>query len=394
MKSCGVIVEYNPFHNGHKYHLEEARRITGADVIVAVMSGNFLQRGEPAIIDKWERAQAALTNGADLVVELPIAYAVQSADYFTRGGVKMLQELGVDALCFGTDIKEEVDYEAFGKFNQEHRDLIDRTYHELKNNGQSYPQQMTEVYRKLLPNWTLDFSSPNHILGMGYAKENAKYDKPMKIYPIKRMGNQYHDEKIAADSFASATAIRKETLSGRLETLNQVIPKETFDKLDSEELISWEQAWPLLRYQLITTPVEELKQIYQMVEGLEYRLKEVVLKANTFSEFVEGVKSKRYTWTRIQRLCVYVLLQIKQEEVEKVWANSFLRILGFNECGRLFLKQQKKETTIPLITNINKKNETLLSLDIKAGQVYQLLTSTNKHQDYFKSPLYIKERTQ
>ena len=114
MKSCGVIVEYNPFHNGHRYHLEEARKESQADVIIAVMSGNFLQRGEPAIIDKWQRAEEALKNGADLVIELPFAYAVQSADYFARGGVSLLHHLGVDALCFGTDSSSELDYEKFG----------------------------------------------------------------------------------------------------------------------------------------------------------------------------------------------------------------------------------------------------------------------------------------
>ena len=375
MKSCGVIVEYNPFHNGHKYHLEQAREKSGAEVVVAVMSGNFLQRGEPSILDKWERTQAALRNGADLVIELPFAYAVQSADYFTRGGVKLLQELGVDSLCFGTDINQELDYEKFGQFHKENQALIDQTYLSLKNNGQSYPQQMTEVYRKLFPEWTLDFSSPNHILGMGYAKENAKYPCPMRIYPIKRKGNHYHDQTIESATFASATAIRKETLNGNLEKLAHVVPTETKAALE-QELIDWEKAWPLLRYQIISTPIKELKETYQMVEGLEYRFKEKALTASNFSEFVQEIKSKRYTWTRIQRLCLYVLIQVKKDGIKHVWDNSYLRILGFNEVGRLFLKNRKKEINVPIITNINRKNEALLALDIRVGQVYSLLGYT------------------
>ena len=391
MKSCGVIVEYNPFHNGHRYHLEKAREESKADVVVAVMSGNFLQRGEPAIIDKWVRAEEALKNGADLVIELPFAYAVQSADYFARGGISSLQHLKVDSLCFGTDINTDLDYEAFGLAHMNNKEQINNLYQEIKNNGQSYPQQMTEIYRQILPNWTLDFSSPNHILGMGYAKENAKYDQPMKLIPIKRMGNDYHDQEVTPHQYASATAIRKETLSGNLTELSHVLPENMLKTMEAAELIDWEKAWPLLKYQIITSPVSDLKEIYQMVEGLEYRFKEAATKSSTFDEFVENVKSKRYTWTRIQRLCVYVLVQVKNHDIKSVWENNYIRVLGFNGVGRQFLKERKKELDVPLITNINKKNDSLLNLEINAGRVYSLLLNKYQEQDYYKMPIYIKE---
>lgn len=393
MKSCGVIVEYNPFHNGHNYHLKEAKEKSHADCLVAVMSGNFLQRGEPAIIDKWSRTKEALYNGVDLVIELPFAYAVQSADYFTHGGIKLLQSLGVDAISFGTDASEELDYAEFGKFHQENIDVINDTYQAIKNNGQSYPQQMTEVYRQLYPDWQLDFSSPNHILGMGYAKENASYSKPMTLYPIKRVGSHYHEEELSTLNFASATAIRKGILSGRQKELAQVIPSMTFQDLCSNDLVEWEKAWPFLQYQLISQSTETLKKCYQMVEGLEYRFKEAATLSNSFEEFVSRVKSKRYTWTRIQRLCLYVLLQVNLTEIETVWQSSYLRVLGFNEVGRQFLKQQKKICQLPVITNVNKKNEALLSLDIRAGKIYSLFGENIKQQDYYQSPIYLKEET-
>lgn len=391
MKSCGVIVEYNPFHNGHQYHLKEARKKSEADVIVAVMSGNFLQRGEPAILDKWTRTREALLNGADLIIELPFAYAVQSADYFTRGGVKLLHALQVDSLCFGTDIKEPLDYEAFGLFHEQNKKKIDSYYQQIKNNGQSYPQQMTEVYRQLLPEWSLDFSSPNHILGMGYAKENARYKKPMTLYPIERLGNNYHDKAINHEHYASATSIRQQVLTGQKDRLDSVLPKESALDLTESDLVSWGKAWPLLKYQLISTDLNELKKTYQMVEGLEYRLKEMALKSETFQEFVENVKSKRYTWTRIQRLCLYSLVKVQPAQIKKMWENPYLRVLGFNEVGRQFLNTQKNKLEIPIITNVNQKNEHLLSLDIKAGQVYSLLRTEEKAQDYYRSPIYIKE---
>lgn len=391
MKSCGVIVEYNPFHNGHRYHLEEARKESQADVIVAVMSGNFLQRGEPAIIDKWQRAEEALKNGADLVIELPFAYAVQSADYFARGGVSLLHHLGVDALCFGTDSSSDLDYEKFGISHIRNEEIINQLYQEIKNNGQSYPQQMTEIYRKLLPEWSLDFSSPNHILGMGYAKENAKFQKSMKLIPIKRVGNAYHDEEVSHQEFASATSIRKETLAGHLDALKNVLPENMIKTLSHSELIDWEKAWPLLKYQLLSSTTEELKEIYQMVEGLEYRFKEGAKKSNSFNEFMETVKSKRYTWTRIQRLCLYVLLQIRESQIKSVWDNNYLRVLGFNDTGRQFLKLKKKDLSVPLITNINQKNELLLELDIQVGRIYALLFEEYQEQDVYKMPIYIKE---
>lgn len=390
MKSCGVIVEYNPFHNGHKYHLEMAREKSKADVIIAVMSGNFLQRGEPAIIDKWTRANEALLNGADLVIELPFAYAVQSADYFTRGGVKLLHVLNVESLCFGTDAKAELDYEAFGQFHQENLSEIDEAYQKIKNNGQSYPQQMTEVYRELLPEWSLDFSSPNHILGMGYAKENATYNKPMTLFPIRRLGNDYHDKKIKHESFASATSIREQILNGATTDLTKVLPEITVTDIENSDLVDIERVWPLLKYKILTTSISDLSQIYQMVEGLEFRFKEAAKQANNFKDFVEKVKSKRYTWTRIQRLSLYVLLQVKQEMIEDVWEYSYIRVLGFNDLGRQFLKERKKNCELPIITNVNQKNEELLSLDIKVGQVYSLLQKEQVVQDYYQVPIYKK----
>ncbi len=391
MRSCGVIVEYNPFHNGHKYHIEMAKKESEAECIIAVMSGNFLQRGEPAILDKWQRANQALQNGADLVIELPFAYAVQSADYFTRGGVKLLQSLDVDCLSFGTDVDEELDYEAFGQFHQENIEDINKLFQSIKNNGMSYPQQMTDVYRSLYPNWKLDFSSPNHILGMGYAKENASYDKPMELYPVKRVGNQYHDEELSHHEFASATTIRKKVFLKDTGKLNTVIPESTLADLSNSNLNSWEKLWPYLKYQLLVQSPSDLKEIYQMVEGLEYRLKAAAKVADNFEKFVANVKTKRYTWTRIQRLSLYVLLNVKQEDVSQMWENSYIRVLGFNSKGRAFLKEKKKTIPLQVITNINKKNERLVSLDIKAGQAYALMQNQNSEQDYYQSPIYLEE---
>ena len=386
LKSCGVIVEYNPFHNGHQYHLETAREASQADVVVAVMSGNFLQRGEPAILDKWTRAKEAIENGADLVIELPVTSAVQSADYFAKGAVKLLQELGVSSLCFGTDSEEVLDYEQFARFNAENQKEINETFQSLNHLGLSYPQQMNEVYRLLLPDWPVSTQSPNHILGMSYAKENQKYTNPMALFPIKRQVSNYHDKELNGTKFASATAIREAVLSHQFEALGEVLPVETFNDLNESEPVDWEKAWPFLKYQLMVKSEDELKTIYQMVEGIEYRLKEMVLKATSFEEFVALVKTKRFTWTRIQRLCVYVLLQLTEEEVTQSWDNPYLRLLGFNKVGQAFMKQQRKIVTCPVVSNLKKEHQKIAELDIRAGFVYELISGETTKQDFYRIP--------
>jgi len=390
MKSCGVIVEYNPLHNGHLYHLQQAKERSQSDVIVAVMSGNFLQRGEPAIIDKWSRTALALSYGADVVIELPLAYAVQSADYFAKGGVKLLQALEVDGLCFGTDSPTPVDYDYFASFHQAHKDDIDALFNQLKNNGQSYPQQMTAVYRSLMPDWQLDFTSPNHILGMGYAKENITYPRPMTLYPIQRRQAGYHDDTIHPH-FASATAIRQKVLDGEIAQIQTVVPKETFRMLQQQPLMSWDLFWPYVRYALTVTPVEQLQTIYQMTEGLEYRLKRAVRSAASFEELVNSVQTKRYTRTRIQRLLTYVLLYVTTQDIKHSWAHPSVRVLGFTEQGRAFLNQRKRTCPYPVITNVRKTDQASLALDIRAGEVYRQAAELAEPQDYFRRPLYSKE---
>lgn len=392
LSSCGLIVEYNPLHNGHLYHIKKAREETQADCLVAVMSGNFLQRGEPAILDKWKRAEIALLAGADLVIELPFASAVQSADYFAHGSIQILQALNVDFLCFGTDSKEKLDYATFGLTHKIYESQINQKYQEMKNNGMSYPQQMTTIYREIIPNWPLDFSSPNHILGMSYAKENAKYKQPMTLFPIKRQGSGYHDETVNKTEFSSATSIRKIMLEDtkRINEIKSSVPPHTYHQLSTSRLASWDVAWPYLKYAILTLSYQELANIYQMTEGIEYRIKDCAKKATSFSQFVELVKTKRYTWTRIQRLATYILNHISLENIKKNKENPYIRVLGFNDMGRSYLRQEKKQCLYPIITKIDRKNEESASLDIKVGEVYNLITGSKDPQDYYRSPIYVK----
>ncbi|MEY8445983.1 nucleotidyltransferase [Enterococcus ratti] len=367
MNVCGMIVEYNPFHNGHRYHVTTARKQTNAKLVVAVMSGNFLQRGEPAILDKWSRAKAALHNGVDLVIELPVEWSIQSADYFAKGAVRLLQMLNCTHLCFGTEGNSAFNYEYFGTFVQQNQKKIDQEFHRLSDETMNFPQKMTKVFNLLYPQMALDFSSPNHLLGLSYAKENAKYKNSMKLVPITRKNAGYHDEKLTVQGIASATAIRKALAKSR--SVDNFVPAVTANSLKNSTLQTWEAYWPFLRYQLLSANLDSLRKIYQMTEGIEVRMKAAAKKAASFDEFVQLVKTKRYTWVRIQRLACYVLLNIYQEELEQQQMQKYINILGFTKAGQAFLKEKKD---LPLFSKIGKKEAKMAHLMLRSDQIYQL----------------------
>lgn len=384
MKACGIIVEYNPFHNGHRYHANMARKQTGADVVIAVMSGNFLQRGEPAILDKWARAKAALCNGIDLVIELPIEWSVQSADYFARGAIRLLQKIGCDYLCFGTEGDHSFDYQVFGSFVQENQEKIDQTFFQLTDQTMSYPQKMTEVFNRLYPAMNLDFSSPNHMLGLSYAKENAQYDQPMQLVPIARKNAGYHDHELPEQSIASATAIRKAL--GEKKQIDQYVPIETAKFFHSVSIQTWETYWPLLHYRLLSSEMRELRSIYQMTEGIEVRFLKAAKEATTFTDFIALVKTKRYTWTRLQRLACYTLLNMKTEEVKRQQVPLYLNLLGSTKNGRAFLKEKRM---LPVFAKIGKQEAQIAHLLIRSDQIYQMAPGVQE-QNFGRRP-YIYE---
>lgn len=385
MNSCGIIAEYNPFHNGHKYQLQKAREQTQADVMIVAMSGNFLQRGEPAIIDKWQRAAEALEQGADLVVELPVQWSLQSADYFAKGGIKALHALHCANLSFGTDSTEDFDYSAFGRFIASHQEELDAAYQVYDKPGLSYAQKMAAVLNKEYPSFSLQKEQPNHILGLTYAKENARFEHPMAIYPVKRLKSSHHSTELT-EEIASATAIRQGIFAGK--TIEEVVPTKTAEDLAFYQ-VSWKDYWPLLKYKVLASSPAELREIYQMVEGLEYRLKNKIKDAANFDEYVEEVKSKRYTRTRIQRLLCYVLLNLKDKDVKNAWQHNYLHILGFTQKGRQYLQQEKKTINWPIISKIGQAQEQLMTLAIQSDNIYQLANSLIAEQNFGKFPIQV-----
>jgi len=391
MKAVGIVTEYNPFHNGHIYHIQQAKKETGADVVVAVMSGNFVQRGEPALFDKWTRAQAALENGVDLVIELPIFYAVQPSHLFAEGAVKLLAALGVKDMVFGSE-HADVDFLSLAKQApsvSQGKDLQDKN------------QTFASAYAHLLEAETgFKLEDPNDILALGYAKAVVDLSADIKLHAIQRVAAGYHDTLFSdTQTIASASAIRLALHKNKLEKIQSVVPDITLQNVQSmNNTINFEQKFlPLLKYRLITDTVGQLSQIYQMGEGLEHRLAAVALSEpgpQNYQNFIKSVKSKRYTFARMQRTLLYTLLNVKVDQMHSVMQDPYLRVLGFTDVGQQYLNRIKKTATLPLISKVDQNlTKTNLRLDFKAGKLWQMLAnSTGQQQDVTRKPIYVSTK--
>ena len=349
MKACGIIAEYNPFHTGHRHHLLEARRLSGADVIVVALSGSFVQRGEPAIFDKFFRAKQALRNGADIVIEMPTLGSVQAADYFATAGVHLLEEAGCQVLAFGSEeATEETYYQALEQWKQLELVLHKRLKEEKTFKKMSYPKQLATILDAEFSEakeLKLLMQEPNQQLGLAYVKAVGN----MNILPIPRKQSHHHHTLIENHEFASGTALRMKIGSAKNtwqedELLQKLmcLPVSEVTELQLEPCF-WQDFWQLLQFSLLRSSTDELRMIYQMNEGIEHRLQSAAKKANSFETFMELVKTKRWTRTKIQRICLYVLLNIRAIDVQQfLEKEAAYRVLGFTKKGQAYLKQLNK----------------------------------------------------
>ncbi|WP_040979917.1 nucleotidyltransferase [Oceanobacillus jeddahense] len=401
MEACGLVVEYNPFHYGHQYHLKKAKEKTGADCIVAVMSGNFLQRGEPAIMDKYNRAKAAILGGVDLVVELPYVYAVQHSDYFAKGAIDTLYYSGVNAICFGSESGNIDSFSEAYHIQKEHQDQYKTSLKEYLNAGHAYPDAATKAYQSILGiSEILDVSKPNNILGLSYVRAIKDAHYPIRPTTIKRIQNNYHDTTITGN-IASATSIRKEVLNNpsASKSASDAMPADTLDILKNYKHTSgywhdWELYFPFLKYRVQTMTLTDLKQIEGVVEGLEHRIARTSIDAASFQEWMTALKTKRYTWTRLQRIFVHILTNTKKEENILTNQTGYVRILGMNKTGQSFLNQQKKKADLPFITKINQLKHPFLQIEERAAKAYYSVLPVQKQRRFFlqelQSPIIVK----
>ncbi len=399
MNATGVVVEYNPFHNGHLYHLQESKRKSNADIVIAVMSGHFLQRGEPALVSKWARAKMALLAGVDLVIELPYSFATQHAEVFAKGSISLLDNMQCSSFCFGSedgDIQKflytlELLHNKSSNYNQYVQQYV--------KEGMSYPSALSQAFKQFESNHTVDLSKPNNILGYHYLEAIKNLSSKMEGYTVTRKSAQYHDIDFSSDTIASATSIRRKLLATTeldITEVSSLIPVTTLDVLYDylkhfEQLHSWEHYWPLLKYKLLTSSSVELSNLYEVEEGIENRLKREAVHSNSFEEFMQKVKTKRYTWTRIQRMLLHILTNTSKKEMfSQSEYPSYIRLLGMTAKGRKYLNIKRKDISLPIITNYSSAKHINFELDNRAAEVYSL----GLHNYERQMELLLQERQQ
>ncbi len=403
MKAVGLIVEYNPFHNGHLYHVLQSKQQNDADVVIAVMSGSFLQRGEPAIVNKWSRTAMALHNGVDLVIELPYIFSTQHAEHFASGAVSLLEAIRCDSFCFGSEKGTISSFVQLYDIISHHEEALNEQVRLYCKQGNSYPRAFSLALQNLdvqIEN-EIDLSMPNNILGFQYVRATLDNNYQIKPSLINRVAAQYHDASLPDGHIASATSIRKALLNQTYEgaPVKSFMPAYSLSELTqyaakNNLLHSWEHYWPLLQYTLLTHSAQQLAAIYEVEEGIQYRLKEVALLSKSFEQFMTKVKTKRYTYTRIQRICVHILNNVSKEQMKRLMKQpSYLRILGFTETGRQYLSEKKKLIELPIISKPGSFNDEGLALDIHASTIHSLVLPPEQRieavQREYKQPIIL-----
>lgn len=392
MKICGIVAEYNPFHNGHLYHIEKSKEITNSDVIVVVMSGNFIQRGLPALFDKWTRTKIAIQNGADIVIELPVCYATSSAEYFAHGSIGILDSLNVtNSICFGNECEDiEILKRIANVLFHEPDEYKKHLQNELKK-GNSYPIARSnalkiflkkEYNEQTLSSILLD---SNNILGIEYLKALLAFDSPITPYSLKRKGGNYNSTEIY-ENICSSTAIRQMFKSGNINPLSNVVPENCSNILNQELLhgrspMFIENFEKEILYEIRRMSTEDLTSILDVTEGLENLIKKAENECIEIDNLIETIKSKRYTRTRIQRILIHLLLGIKKDIVENNKTSpQYARVLGMSKNGEKALPYLINNSRIPIITSVSKflkgnisdSQRKMLELDILASNIYTL----------------------
>ena len=374
----GIITEYNPFHNGHLYQIQQVKKQFPDAPLVIAMSGNFLQRGEPAIIDKWHRAAECLANGADLVMELPLMAAVQPADRFAYYGVWTFAQMGVTDLFFGAE------HATFDFMHDAQKAM------EITGNFNKYHESFAKTYQQVITEKVgHQVDQPNDLLGLAYAKANLKLKAGISLHPIQRKNANYHDIELNdAGTIASASAIR-EALHHQNQDFEKFVPHQTAQDLKAQSLVSWDDFWIHLKMELLTHSPQELEKIYGMAEGIQYRMIAMVQRsefAGDFDSWIKAVKSKRFTYTRLSRLATMTLLHITWDDVASFEAQPYLRVLGFSKKGQAVLHAAKKSCDHPIITNVSQdEKKGILRIDYRAGKVYQAVCGNE--QDLKHAPI-------
>ncbi len=381
MKTAAIICEYNPFHNGHKYLIEQAK--TSNDTVVCIMSGSFVQRGDIAIFDKWTRAHQALLSGADLVVELPVCFSLNSAERFAYGSINLADNMNViDTLFFGSECGDANTLLNAANILLNEPLEVSAKIKKYMSDGMRHPVARTKAYSDILESSII--GEPNNILGIEYIKALISKNSPISFQTVKR-NSVSHDDLNPSGNYASASAIRK--LIEENGDIKELVPKKIISLYKKPAKLNGLDE--ILRYKILNMTTKELAEINGVSEGLENRIKMACKECMSFDEISTFVKSKRYTLSRIRRTLLSVLVGVDKEVATA--PPSYLRVLGANSKGRKILSEIKKKSDLTIITktadfkNFNKS----LEYDITATDIYNIIQGKKTGEDFYRSPIMI-----
>ena len=402
MNIVGIVAEYNPMHNGHIYNIKKAKELSKADFVIVIMSGSYTEQGNICAINKFDRASLAIENGADMVIELPTVYATSSSENFGKGAIDILNSLGVVThLAFGSEESDITILQKTAKTYIENEDEIIQSIKEGMKTGVSSSKAYNIVLSKYANKDLTNLFEPNNILAIEYLK--ALYSLKSNIKPIlvHRLNSSHNDSKIGLeDEFASSTSIRNILADGsidikeKLDKMKNVIPKNTYDYLLNNSFNTNEKMWNNLKYEILNLGTNGLNQIQGVEEGLEKRLYSKALISNSYNEYIFNVKTKRYTLSRVKRICVNILLNITKEKYEKLSSIKYARVLKVNENKLELLSLISKNSKIPVISKVsddelkelNSSVKESIYLDIKAHNIANIYDINKDYTNKIKQP--------
>lgn len=373
MQVIGLIAEYNPFHNGHLYQIQKIKELYPNSLLILVLSSSFTQRGDISILNKWDKTQIALNNQIDIVIELPFVYSTQSSDIFAKGAIKLLEQMNINTLVFGTEsdnlniIKEVASLQLS---NPNYNSLVKK----YLSKGLNYPTSTNKAIEDLT---NYKINNPNDLLALSYIKQILLDKKEIEVINIKRT-TSYHGKEIN-NNITSASNIREKFQNN--EDISSLIPYSP-SYLSNINISS---SLPLLKYKIIT---DNNLSIYQTVdEGIENRIIKAINKSTTYEELISNIKTKRYTYNKISRMLLHILTNFTKEEANNIDID-YIRILGFTSNGRNYLNKIKKNITLPIIFGYKKNLSKVLDIELRVTKIYSLLTNTNQlDREYQNKPI-------
>lgn len=377
MNVIGVIAEYNPFHLGHLYQINKIKEMYKDSIIIAIVSSSFTQRGDVSILNKWNKARIALDNGIDLVIELPYFYAGQSSDIFAKGAVTILNYLGIDTLVFGMESDDINNLKLMADIQ-----LNDKNYNnivkEYLSNGYNYPTALSKAIKDVL---NLDIYLPNDLLALSYIKQVKLINNNIDVIGIKRT-NDYHSKEITSN-IVNASLIR-EQFKNNLDISN-FIPSYDTNKLYN---VSVNDFYPLLKYQILNN-INNLDKFLTVDEGIDNRIKKYIKNSNNWNELVNNIKTKRYTYNKINRMLMHILFNLTKDESKNI-AIDYVRVLGFNSKGRSYLNKIKKNKEINIVTNYKDGISKLFDLENRVNNIYAIIVDNKLiYEEYSHNPIII-----